>query len=198
MAMNYGPQGGYPQGGYPGPQMPVQAQGVPPPPKKKGMSTGCIVAIVAVLVFFGSIGGIVFYVVYRVSQDKDVQNVMGAIGDVAALAAEAQSAPGTAELRAAGCQEALALDTEKMMKLMGKFVDAGPAPTPKDIDFEKMVVCKAFPFGTPPRCDDLAKTYAAAAHGRGQFMLSVQQNNKSSCGAVYSASGVNVAPAGKY
>ena len=38
MSMNYGPQQGAPY--------PVQAQGPMPPQKKKGMSTGCIIAIV--------------------------------------------------------------------------------------------------------------------------------------------------------
>lgn len=197
--MNYGPQGAYPgpQGPYPGPQGPVQAQGIPPAPKKKGMSTGCIIAIVAVLLFFGSIGGIVLYVVYRVSNDKDVQNLMGALGDVATLAAEAQSAPGTSELRAQGCQEAMALDTEKMKKLMSTFVDAGPGgmpAAPSGSDFQKMVVCKASPFGTPPKCDDLARVYAPAARLSGQFMLSVQQNNQSVCASIYSSAGASIAP----
>lgn len=202
MAMNYGPQGSYPgpQGPYPGQGGPVQAQGMPPAPKKKGMSTGCIIAIVAVLVFFGSIGGVVLYLVYRVSNNKDVQNIMGAIGDVAAIAAEAQTAPGTAELRAQGCQEALALDAEKMKKLMSTFVDAGSGggmpPAPTGMEFEKIVVCKAGAFSTPPKCDDLARTYSAAAHLKGQFMLSVQQNNKSVCASIYTAAGASVAPVG--
>ena len=51
MAMNYGPQQGAPY--------PVQAQGPMPPQKKKGMSTGCIVAIVVVLV------GILVYIAMR-------------------------------------------------------------------------------------------------------------------------------------
>lgn len=188
MAMNYGPQQG-----FQGQNMPPQ--GMAPPPKKKGMSTGCIIAIVMVLVFFGSIAGIVLYFVYAVSQNKDVQNIMGAIGDAAKLAAEAQNAPGTKELRAAGCQEAMALDTEKMKKLISSFVDAGPGAAPEmpgELDTEKMVVCKASPIGSTPKCDDLAKTYAGAAHLKGQFMLSVQQNNATTCTGIYSSSGAVV------
>lgn len=168
----------------------------PLPPKKKGISTGCIVAIVVVLLFFGSIGAVVLFIGYRVSQDKDVQNVFGAIGDVAAIAAEAQTAPGTNELRALGCMQAMALDPAKMMKIAGRFADAGAPPastTPPD--FERMVMCQVNVLGTAPSCDDAAKAYVRGASPRGKFMMSVQQSNKhTTCSGVYSPAGVLVSP----
>lgn len=189
--MNYGPPQGAP---YPmQPQAPMQ------PPKKKGMSTGCIIAIVVVLVFFGSVGAVVAFIGYKISTDKDVQNVMGAIGDAANLAAEAQAAPGTAELRALGCEQAMALDVAKMEKLMHSFVDAGAkTTTPMGMDVEKMVVCTAPSFGVAPTCDDAAKAYVKGASPRKNFMLSVQQqHNRATCSNVYGPSGavVSAAPA---
>jgi hypothetical protein len=98
---------------------PVQAQ--PPhmtaPPKKKGVSTGCLVLLGFVAFFFLAVGGVVLFLVYKVSSDKDVQNVMGAIGDAAEMAMEAQQAPGTDELRALGCEQAMAIDMSKMQKI---------------------------------------------------------------------------------
>lgn len=193
MAMNYGPQQGAPY--------PVQAQAPMPPQKKKGMSTGCIIAIVVVLVFFGSVGAVVAFIGYKISTDKDVQNVMGALGDAANLAAEAQSAPGTAELRGIGCEQAMALDMAKMEKMLRSFVDAGPGASPTGthagMDVGKMVVCQASAFGTAPTCDDAAKAYIKGASPTKNFLLSVQQNKRDACSNLYAPNGTIVAPGGK-
>lgn len=207
MAMYGPPQGppvGPPQGPPFGPPQgpgygPVQAMPPAGPPKKKGMSTGCVVALVVVLVFFGSIGAIVLLIGYKVSQDKDVQNVFGAIGEAATIMAEAQSAPGTAELRAIGCEQAMALDPAKMLKIADRFVDAGgspPSATPPEV--ERIVMCQVGAFGTAPSCDDAARVYVRGAAPRGKFMLTVQQGSSKNkqCSGVYSASGVLVGPAG--
>jgi len=192
MSMNYGPQQGAPY--------PVQAQGPMPPQKKKGMSTGCIIAIVVVAVFFASVAAVVGFIGYKISTDKDVQNVMGALGDAATLAAEAQSAPGTAELRGIGCEQAMALDMAKMEKMMRSFVDAGPGASPSKpagTDVGKMVVCQASAFGTAPTCDDAARAYVKGASPTKNFLLSVQQNKRDSCSNLYAPNGTIVAPAGK-
>lgn len=183
----YGP----PQG-----PMPVQAQ--PPmmagPPPKKGMSTGCIIALAAVLLFFVSVGGVMLFIGYKISTNKDVQNVMGALGDVAQIAADAQSAPGTAELRALGCETAMALDAAKMQKLGASFLDAGAPTAPPEVN--RIVMCQVNGFGTAPSCDDAAMAYVRGAAPAGKFMLSVQSNRKTACGGVYSPSGVMLSPMG--
>ena len=169
------------------------------PPKKKGMSTGCIVAIVVVLLFFGSIAAIVLVVGYKVSQDKDVQNVLGAIGDAATIMAEAQTAPGTNELRALGCEQAMAIDPAKMMKIADRFADAGttpPSATPPDVD--RIVMCQVGAFGSAPTCDDAAKAYVRGASPRGKFVLTVQKgsSNNKQCSGVYSSAGTLVSSGG--
>lgn len=206
MAM-YGPPPGPPQGPpYGPPQGPPYgpAQAMPPmgpAPKKKGMSTGCIIAIVVVLLFFGSIGAFVLVVGYAVSQDKDVQNVFGAIGDAAKIMAEAQTAPGTAELRALGCEQAMALDPQKMMKIADRFADAGTSPpsaTPSDVD--RIVMCQVGAFGTAPTCDDAAKAYVRGASPTSKFMLTVQQGSSKhkQCSGVYSPAGAPLGPGGSF
>lgn len=192
----YGP----PQGpmGTPG-QPPMGTYGPPmgmPPPKKKGLSTGCWIAIVAVLGFFMLVGGIIFYIGYKVANDKDVQHVMGAIGEATQLAAEAQKAPGTNELRALGCQQAMALDAAKMVKLGSSFMDGGaPPPTPSDVD--TIVTCQVSFGGAAPSCDDAAKAYIRGAAPHKNFMLSVSSQGKQSCGNVYSPAGAALHPIGK-
>lgn len=165
------------------------------PPKKKGLSTGCLVAIIVVLVFFGSIAAIVIFVGYKVSQDKDVQNVLGAIGDAATIMAEAQSAPGTSELRSLGCEQAMAIDPVKMMKIADRFADAGappPSSTPPDVD--RIVMCQVGAFGSAPTCDNAAKAYVRGASPSKNFVLTVQKGSSSNkqCSGVYSPSGALV------
>ncbi len=168
----------------------------PPPAKKKGLSTGCWIALAAILIFFGSVAGVMLYIGYKVSQNKDVQNVMGTLGDVAGLAVEAQNAPGTAELRALGCQQAMALDPVRMQKIAERFMDqdAGLPPLPAP-NVERIVMCEANAFGAAPTCDDAARAYIRGAAPRKDFMLMVQQNKKTKCDGLFSPSGALVGPA---
>jgi hypothetical protein len=203
MAM-YGPPQGPPQGPPFGPPQgpPFAPPGAPygappamPPPKKKGLSTGCIVAIVVVLLFFGGIGAVVLIIGYTVSQDKDVQNVLGAIGDAAKIAADAQSARGTAELRGLGCEQAMALDPAKLQKIGDRFSDAGAPPLTPPGSVNMMVMCTVSAWGSPPSCDDAARAYIRGASPRDNFMLSVgRQNQNPSCSGVYSPAGAKVSP----
>ncbi|MFO0586188.1 MAG: hypothetical protein U0441_01550 [Polyangiaceae bacterium] len=198
MAMNYGPPPGNfgppPPGNFGPPQGnfgPPQGNFGPPgaPPKKKGLSTGCWIAIVIVLVFLGSIGAVLAYIGYKVSTDPEVQHVMGAVGDAVNLAAEAQSAPGTNELRNLGCEQAMALDMAKMEKLLNSMTDAGVTPGAVSGDVEKMVMCQSNGYGTMPTCDAAAKAYVKGASPRKKFMLSVQQHGKQNCTGVYAPDG---------
>jgi hypothetical protein len=171
----------------------------PGPPKKKGLSTGCIVALVAVLVFFGSIAAVVMFIGYRFSQDKDVQNVLGAIGEAATIMAEAQSAPGTSELRALGCEQAMAIDPAKMMKIADRLADAGAPPSAAAPDVSRIVMCQVSAFSVAPTCDDAARAYVRGASPTGKFVLTVQKGSSGSnkhCSGVYSSSGTLVSPGG--
>ena len=184
--------------GYGPPHGPAFAQPPMGPPKKKGIPTGCIIALVSIMLFFGIIAAAVFFIGYRVSQDKDVQNVIGAIGDATKIMAEAQSAPGTDELRALGCEQAMALDPVKLIKIGDRFTDAGVAPpstTPSDVHM--MVVCQVSVLGTAPSCDDAARAYVRGASPSSKFMLSVQQGSgkHKQCSGIYSPSGTLVGPA---
>jgi hypothetical protein len=169
----YGPQQGQPQMGM--------------PPKKKGLSTGCWIVLGVMLFFLVLTGSIIAYVSYKVATDKDVQNVMGAIGEAAQLATEAQQAPGTNELRAAGCEQALALDSARMQKLGDRFLDAGVSKQPAEVGF--MVMCQMQSSATPPSCEDAVKAYVRGASPKDKFMLTVTAHGAQTCGGIYSPSG---------
>jgi hypothetical protein len=161
------------------------------PPKKKGLSTGCWIVLGVLLFFFVVTGSIIAYVSYKVATDKDVQNVVGAISEAAQLAAEAQQAPGTNELRAAGCEQALALDAAKMQKIGDKFLDAGTSTkAPSEVGF--MVMCQMQSSAAPPSCEDAVKAYLRGASPKANFMMTVSAHGKMTCSGVYSPTGTLV------
>ena len=164
-----------------------------PVPQKKS-NRGCFIALAIV-------GGVVFlgvavaaFGIYRFASSKEGQMVFGTIGDVAELAAEAQHAPGTKEVAALGCDTAMAMDIDKMQRIMHDRFDASATPSSK---FSMMVVCQVGVFAkSPPTCDAVARTYVAAAGppARG-FAVNVQRGSGSAntlCSTLYDSAGTKV------
>lgn len=158
------PQQGYPQQGYPQQGYPQQ------PPPKKGMS-GCLIAALVV----GGVGVLVAIVI-----GIFVWKAAKAIGEVAT---EGLNAPGSAELRAAGCDAAVVMDMSKISAMF----DAGSTSASESV----IVSCSVTGGKTPPKCDDLAKTYAKAVGGsHGNFLVQVTpQGGVATCKKVYSPTG---------
>lgn len=132
---------------------------------------------------------------FAISQNKDAQNIFGAMTDGAEIIIEAQSAPGTDELRALGCEQALAMDPAKIAKIINRFADAGVPPMPAGGGgFEKMVMCQMSAYATPPTCDDVARSYIKGASPRGNFYVQVQQqhHNSPACSGMYTPAGTLV------
>jgi hypothetical protein len=161
-----------------------------PAPKKSG--NGCLIALAVV-------GGLVLLVVgalgfgaYRLANTKEGKAIFGMIGDMTKVMAEAANAPGAAEVRKLGCDQGMVIDMKKMNKLF-EYLDAS-APSG---EFSLMVVCQVGVLGTPPKCDDVAHTYAGAVtpppHG---FAVSVTHSGSPSssgaCQALYDSRGVKV------
>jgi hypothetical protein len=156
------------------------------PPPKKGMS-GCLIAVL-VLAGVVLIGVVLAGVgVWRVMQNPDAQKMVKAVGDTAKLAEEARKAPGTGELRKAGCRDALVLDPKKVAEIMKAFEDAG-ASRPGGL---LSVMCEVGSKSSAPECDALAKVYVAAGHPTTDFRLTIQvQGTKASvCEEEYASDG---------
>lgn len=143
------PQQGYPQQGYP--QQPGSPQ---QPPPKKGMS-GCVIALLIV----GGLGAL-FALIIGIFAWRATKTLTAA-------ATEGLNAPGTAELRAAGCDAAVVMDMAKISSLF----EAGVGNASESV----IVSCSVSPGKTGPKCDDLAKTYTKAVGSpRGNFVVIVQ------------------------
>lgn len=130
--------------------------------------------------------------VFRAAASEDGQKVMKAIGKGANLAAKGINAPGTQEVREAGCPEAFVLDMADMLELIEIFSDGGT----KDVGVGVMVTCQGS-FGTLPSCDEVAKAYLSAKDiPRGNFVVMVKTKNqkKEQCAQRYSETGEDLGP----
>ncbi len=160
----------------------------PTSPKKKGLS-GCVIALLvlgALVLVTCLVGGIA---AWRVSQSEEGKKVFSAIGKGVELAEKGMNAPGAAELRAAGCPQAIVLEGDDVMGVVDIFLDGGTRPSSAKLD--TMVMCQGQLFDELPDCGELATTYAAAAHPTRPFTVSVrrQGNSKPICQQKYGPGG---------
>jgi hypothetical protein len=112
-------------------------------------------------------------------------------------------APGTAELRKAGCKEAAVIDMQRALNVGRTFAPkgaAGPGAPPASA----MVTCMAGFLDTPLECDPVARTYVEALGGsaREPFFAMVQKQGSRTfhCMGLYSKTGAllrAVPPPGK-
>ena len=160
----------------------------PAAPPKKIVSRGCLVALLVV----GGLAGLACLVgglaLWRASKDPDVQKVLGALGKGADLVLKGAKAPGAAELRAAGCEQALVLPLDEMLALASEFVDGGDQ---EDAEMGMAITCTTKADVGAPTCRGLAKIYVKAAAPTKPFMVSVQSmaESKSLCDVTFDASG---------
>jgi hypothetical protein len=176
---------GYPQQGAPPPGYPPQGYpppgygyppGPPPPPQKKGMS-GCLIAALVVggLVLLGIIAFIVVVVVIAKK----------AVG----IAQEGMNAPGSAEVRALGCDVGMVTDLSKVGSMFG--LDAGAFQGSTQV----MVICQmASPQKTAPTCKEVAQAYMKAVTPPGRFTVQVSANGRQQpyCQEIFSEKGVHL------
>jgi hypothetical protein len=162
-----------------------------PPPKKS--SNGCVIAVVVVGAL-AVLGGLVIAgITYYVASSDEGKKIVSAVVDGAQMIQEAQSAPGTAELRKLGCSEAMVMDMERLANIVDQFDDGG-LPTGQ---VSVMVTCQVGVFGGKgPSCDEVAATYLTAAPAPSKpFAVTVAQQPGSqfACSHLYAPDGTSLA-----
>lgn len=167
----------------------------PPPPaanQKKPMS-GCLIAILVVLGLF-MVGGLVAALgIYRFSQSEEGQKVFGVVGETIKAQADAMDAPGTAEMKAAGCGQAMVMDLSKIMQAVGEMEDK---KVPGDDAVMLMVNC----ITSQPEldCDAVKDVYLAAVPTpAAAFLVQVTEQKfgvqtKPRCQQVYAPDGTKL------
>jgi hypothetical protein len=160
--------------------------------------SGCMIAFIVVSIIglvTAIVGGIAIYLVVTSSAG---QSAIKVIGGTTKLATEGLNAPGTPELRALGCEQAIVLDMKKVGELMNDAFDAGLGV---DSGVEGLLVTCTLPArATPIACDDVAKTYVRAVGGTAsaEFTVNVKRQNESTelCSSTYDESGTLVSTGG--
>jgi hypothetical protein len=189
----YGPPGYGPGAPYGAPPPGYGAPFPAAPPPKKGMS-GCLLALLigtaAGILVLGGIGWFVY---------REIGGVLGGMKDLAGIMLEAQSAPGASELRDAGCDTALVIDTRRLQGALEK-IDAeiakkeGRKPNPIDLSDEggAFIQCQ-MQSGKPPSCEDLAKVYVKATKPKERFMVSAStQSGSGACSLLFEKDGTSL------
>ncbi|EYF06747.1 hypothetical protein [Chondromyces apiculatus] len=192
---------------YQQPHQQPHQQPYPPPPyapqPRKLLPTGCVVvlAVVGVLVLgFVAVMAFGSYLFVTSKPGKEIIDIVGkgakVVGGVAQVFEDAKRAPGTNEVRALGCDGAMALDVNEVLAAFNQF-DAGlPTTTPK---VSLMVVCSMNGlFAKPPDCDAVARAYLSGAGApAGNFAATVTLSDRKSsnhCSMEYAPSGARVGP----
>ena len=180
------------------PMMPPQQQYMaPPPPPKKGMS-GCMIAFIVVSIVGFVTAIVVGVVVYFIATSAPVKTAFKVVGESTKIAQKGLTAPGTAELRTLGCDQAMVIDMKEMGAVFSELIDGGfgDAGMAEGLD----VTCSLNTTSKAIACDDVASTYVRAVGGTAsaQFVVSVKRQNDSHelCHASYDADGKRVSSAG--
>lgn len=179
---------------------PEQPSGLPPPRKKSG--NGCLIALLLVgslLLAVVAVMAVGAYLVVTSKEGKQFLGILGqgarAVGETAKVLEDAARAPGASEVRALGCDKALAVDMAQLLRAFDQF-DAGLA-SGKPPDVRVFVMCQARPLGTPPDCDPVARAYlSGAGKPPGDFavMVSVEGSKHDRCTARYAPDGRKLGP----
>lgn len=158
------------------------------PARPKAKTSGLTILLAVIGGGFLVIVAVLAIVAWRVMASPEGRAIVGVVGDTMKIVQKAQKAPGTRELRGAGCKTAMVLELEDLAKIVERFDASRPSESP----FGSMVACGVQPWGSPPACDDLAKTYVGAVGPRPKpFLVSVTKSGqqKPLCSTLYDGEG---------
>jgi hypothetical protein len=160
--------------------------------------SGCLIAVYimlglgALVLVAGGIG------VWLFLRSERGQNVMKMAREGMTLAREAASAPGTAELRAAGCSQAMVMSSARMRDLIGDVPAQGDDGKASASTTQTMLFCQlATSDGVGPDCGEIARAYAKAVPDAPERISVVVRGagiGGNRCQGVFARDGVLVEP----
>ncbi len=161
----------------------------PTPPVKAPVSPvliillGLLFLIIAIIV-----GGVIFY-----KNCEKCQEVVAGLSEGTTAIVKGMNAPGTAEIRALGCDQAMAIDMQAFEKMFAPLAGEEMIFDANMRDM-KMLMCKQESFSVPegPECADVIRAWAAvAAEGHEAALVVVQGRSSRSnyCQGIYAVDG---------
>jgi hypothetical protein len=166
----------------------------PPGAPQKKSGSGCLIALAIVGGIFAVLALIIGVAVYQFAKSEKGSAIIDMVGQTKDMVEEGMNAPGAAQVRALGCDQAVVMDMGKIIKLATKLFDAG-SENPLEKESSLSVICTIQMMGgTPPECDLIATTYVQAIGGTSaqpfNVMVQKQGNNKPICSGKYDVQGV--------
>jgi hypothetical protein len=111
---------------------------------------------------------------YCVMSNPEARKIGALIGESVRMGLAATKAPGTDELRAAGCDEAMVMDMRDFMKAVSE-LDKNAEKSPSELDWQTMVICQVRLGSTKLSCENIARVYGKAVPGApAKFAVGIQ------------------------
>jgi hypothetical protein len=164
-------------------------------PEQRKERSGCLLALYVALACAAVVILVVGLGLFVFVRSERGQQLIGAVRDGATLLQQAMNAPGTEELRAAGCGQAMVFARSEAAKVLGQLSEEFSAEILKSLSDDTVIMCTVLRDGTPPECSELAKVYSSAVPGATEhFGVTVQQQGRGKplCQGSYSRDGSRV------
>jgi hypothetical protein len=152
-----------------------------------GWGKGCLIAIAVALGVVLICGGFVTWAGYSAWKSPGVQRAVAIGGAMMEMTQEAMRAPGTTEMRAAGCTQAMAFTPE----LMQRFITAVAPDAGVEAPQMPLAICAMQRNATAvPTCEAMASAYAGAQSAPEiAVRVTVQGEQVARCEGVYDPAG---------
>ena len=159
---------------------------------------GCLIAVLIViglLILCVVVAGVA---IYRLSQDPEYQKVFTAMSEGVSVYVEARSAPGTDEMRALGCRQAMVVDLKRLASLINEAKDDEEEPIEIGDAVSPFLYCSVG-WRSELTCEQLIAAYVKAVPTAPEKMLvqiAVEQlsGGEARCAGTYSRTGELIAP----
>jgi hypothetical protein len=165
----------------------MNAQATDPGSPQKKSGRGCVVvlSLLGGLFFLGLVG--IAIAAWMAASSPKGQQAIKVVQEMKA----AQNAPGTRELKALGCTQAMVIDMSSVGKDVMSLFDSGAMKESK-LPAKLSVYCQPGPFASAlPTCAEVARTFVNAAPPSESFLATVQRQGetKSLCSSLYTKTG---------
>lgn len=168
---------------------------VPVSESGSGPRKGCLIAAIVAGVLLLGCGGVFALIGWAVWNNPDVQRGVAIAGAAMDMTREALLAPGTAEMRRAGCTQAMALTPELMRRFLASVADAGVDGRVPELP---MIFCAMRHDATSvPSCEEVVRAYASGVSpppAEVAVSVGVQREREPRCEGIYAGDGTYVRP----
>jgi hypothetical protein len=161
-----------------------------PPAQTPQRRSGCLLALyimlgLGTLVIVASlIAGWLFM------RSERGQKVIKAVSESMAMAKQAMQAPGTDELRKAGCTQAMVIPTSQILKIVSEVAPEAQKDMPESVAGDTLIMCQINSDTKGPDCPAVAQIYAKAVPDSPEsFGITVQRQGQTTCQGTYARDG---------